>query len=152
MKSIDNIIMVILLLVALLLLPSLIRYRVAASAASSSAKSAVQDLLRSVETNGQLSMEDFEYCVDALGKCGYFGELRVTATIYELGAEGSYVFDIVWDEIADSLLECGTYTFPESCYIKAVAFADSKNTSSLLSAFGGRQTIQGFAYIGGSGL
>lgn len=149
MKSIENVMTVLFLAAAVLLLPAFIRYRTAASAASCSADAAVQEMLQSVGAVGHLRSADYERCMEALYYCGYRGELYIEATVREVGTDGVYSYRIVWDEIADGLMENGMYMFPENCYIIASASGDIGSAAGLCSVFFSLKPVRQYIYIGG---
>lgn len=149
MRAIENVMTVLFLAAAVLLFPAFIRSRTAASAASCSADAAVREMLQSVEAMGQLKSADYEHCMDALNYCGYRGALHVKATVYEAGADGTYSYEIIWDEIADGLMKNGVYVFPENCYVIASAPADIGSIGKACSAIFGLRSVRHFIYIGG---
>lgn len=152
MKSLENIISMIIVAVILLLMPVAIAEVHYERCRTVTGKSSAEELASQISKEKVLTVFNYNQHADELYKCGFEGELQVSFYTYEMvadtaGESEKRMYLTTWDEIRDVLLLEQKYVFPENAYVVVKAQAYVRKPSALSLFLSTRTDYTATSYI-----
>lgn len=152
MKSLENIISMIIIAAILLLMPVVIAEAHFSRCLSITGRSSAEELASQISREKVLTTFNYNQHADELYKCGYEGELQVSFYTYEMVADGAgqsqkVKYVTTWDEIKAELLVNQVYYFPDNAYVDVTARAYMSRPSSFKLFVQTRTDYTASAYI-----
>lgn len=158
MKSLENIISMIIVVCILLLMPVALAEAHYARCLTVTGESSVEELASQIGREKVLTVLNYNQHADELYRCGFEGELRVSFYVYETVAGSSAAeperrkYVTTWEEIREQLLSEPSYRFPDNAYVCVTAEAYAGKPSPLRRFIHARTDYSAFAYIERGGV
>lgn len=157
MKSIENIIAMIIVAVVLLLMPVAVAEVHYERCRTVTGEGSAEELASQISKEKVLTVFNYNQHADELYNCGYEGELQVSYYIYETvadvaGESEKRMYVTTWDEIREVLLAEQKYVFPENSYVVVKAQAYVRKPSALSLFLSARTDYTATSYIERGGM